>query len=162
MKCHECGTEIGADEKFCGSCGAPLVSTEPPPEEAKVPAGAQTILTEAPLLPASEPEEPEFPPPPPPPPVPPLVPPLVEQPEFMPPPIEDAGYVPPAPPPPPPPPVSNEDKKKKTTLIIVIVVVALLLLCCCCLIVAIAMNWEQIVQAIETAMLAAQGLKAFV
>jgi predicted nucleic acid-binding Zn ribbon protein len=140
MKCHECGTEIGADEKFCGSCGAPLVSTEPPPEEAKVPAGAQTILTEAP----------------------PLVPPPVEQPEFMPPPIEDAGYVPPAPPPPPPPPVSNEDKKKKTTLIIVIVVVALLLLCCCCLIVAIAMNWEQIVQAIETAMLAAPGLKAFV
>ncbi len=137
MKCNECGAEVSPEEKFCGSCGAPVEAAEEPiqPELTKEEFGAkETLILHSPVQP-EPPEEPADLPP---------LPPLDElQPpepvaEFEPPPVAgperlaEAPIIPP-PPPPPSPAAAAQGGKNKTGLIIAIAVIVVLLLCCCCI-----------------------------
>jgi len=153
MKCPECGAEVGADERFCGSCGAPLPaeSAAPVTEEKKVEDTGEGVtvfdtpavsteapqplpsieadelsMAEEPIEPPAEPAAPSEPEeiPAPPPPLPP--PPL-----YAPAAPEQRREGPPPPPPPSPSPAAAGQKKNQTGLIIAIVVLVVLLLCCC-------------------------------
>lgn len=119
MKCPECGVEVGADERFCGNCGAPLgAPTFPSPEEAAASSTDETVIAEVPLPLPDEPVEPaaaEEP----------SEPTVAEEPALM--------LAAPGPDLPPSPPGGGQ--KNKTGLIVAIVVVVLILLCCCCAVV---------------------------
>jgi hypothetical protein len=125
MKCPECGSELGPDEKFCGSCGAPVESEAPSDEAPSFPSGDETVISDALELPPLEPDEPPVP----------------EEPEFAPPP-------PPPPPPPPVAPAQGSDKKK--VWIIVAIVAAVLILCCCCVVIVGGVFWEDIARELES------------
>jgi hypothetical protein len=135
MKCPECGSDIGPDEKFCGNCGAIVQPSEPSPgEEQTIPSGDEVIIE-----PPSEMDEPSEP--------------IAFESDAS-PVLDETAYMPsiepvepsrtedlelpssPPPPPPPPPTVSPAGKegKNRTALIIGIVVAVLILLCCCCVI----------------------------
>ena len=140
MNCPECGTQVDADEKFCGNCGAPLANQEqtpPPAAEPETPLGGETIVSPPIALEAPEPEEtPEPAAAPEPEAAPEPVPPAEEADFEL--PVVDAPQRPPEPavaPPPPPaaaPPPAEGEGKSKTGLIIGIVAAVLILLCCCC------------------------------
>lgn len=119
MKCPECGAEIGAEEKFCGNCGAPFEAAESSPvvEEPSAPLGDETIITDSTLPPPVESAEPPLPPP-------------SEPVEPMPPPPPVDAVAPP----PPPPAAATGEGKSKTGMIIAIAVVVLVVICCCCVV----------------------------
>jgi len=123
MKCVECGSELGPDEKFCGSCGAPVEAEAPSDEAPVLPSGDETVISDALEPPPIEPDEPFVP----------------EEPEFAP---------PPPPPPPPVQPAQGNDKKK--TWIIVAIVAAVLILCCCCVVIVGSVFWQDIGDAIDS------------
>ena len=124
MKCSECGSELSPDEKFCGSCGAPVEAEARSDEAPVLPSGDETVISDALELPSLEPDEPFVP----------------EEPEFAPP--------PPPPPPPPVQPAQGSDKKK--TWMIVAIVAAVLILCCCCVVLVGGLFGEEILREIES------------
>jgi hypothetical protein len=154
MRCPECGSEVGPEERFCGNCGAPVEGDVPEPESAG-PEGAEpegvesappeeTMLVEGPALLEDEvnvseegapDEDRELVPSPPPAPSMEDVVPLPEEEGTVPPPEEElrppAATYEPAPPSPAPP----RGQSSKRIWIIVAVVVAVLILCCCALVV---------------------------
>jgi zinc-ribbon domain len=125
MKCAECGSELGADEKFCGSCGAPVEAEAPSAEAPVLSSGDETVISDALELPPIEPDEPSVP----------------EEPEFAPP-----------PPPPPPPPIqpAQGGDKKKTWMIVAIVAVVLILCCCCVVVGGASLPWDNILRELES------------
>ncbi len=43
MQCTQCGSQLQLDSRFCGSCGATIVASQPPPAVAVVPAPAPSV-----------------------------------------------------------------------------------------------------------------------
>lgn len=135
MKCPECGSEVGPEERFCGNCGAPIESEIAAPEGAEPTLSDETMVAEATGLleeevevPAQEPpsEDHDIVPAPLPPDEEEIVPPLVEK---SPPPAATSE-----PPPPLPTPTPRGQDSKKLWIIVAIVVVVLIF-CCCALVI---------------------------
>lgn len=153
MKCPDCGSEVGPEERFCGNCGAPIERDTAGPEGAKSALPDETMLVQAAPLLEEEVEEPEDEPaseeggfPPPPADAEGIVPPPEEQ-DIIPSPVEEMIPAPMEGPLPaavsttevsrPSPAQAPRGESNRTIWIIVAVaVVVLLLVLCCCAIVA--------------------------
>lgn len=165
MKCPECGSEVGPEERFCGNCGAPIEREAAEPEGIEPAPTEETMLVETPPLLEEEVEDPteeppgekaEFAPALPPagaeeivlPPEGEPAPPPVQEEEMVPPPASEEEIVPlPMEEPLPPaagtgeevaPPAVQTPRREdnRRIWIIVAIVVIVLALCCCVLLIA--------------------------
>lgn len=136
MKCPECGSEVGPEERFCGNCGAPIESEVAAPEGAEPTLSDETMVAEATGVLEEEVEVPAqgppsedhdiVPAPPPPPDEEEVVPPLAEE--------SPPSAATSEPPPPLPTPTPRGQDSKKLWIIVAIVVVVLIF-CCCALVI---------------------------
>lgn len=49
MKCNQCGNDIEQSAKFCGSCGQPVMTTAPPPQQSTIPPQSPQPPTQQPI-----------------------------------------------------------------------------------------------------------------